>query len=122
MGRHIRGLSQMTQDLFLRWSWPGNIRELKSVLERTVILHQGGRLSFDLSSHAESKADGTPRQEPCEELFKNLPTLDELQSRYIQHVLKITNGRITGNRGALRILGMKRSTLYLRLKQYNIRF
>ncbi len=46
----------------------------------------------------------------------------KLQSRYIQHVLKITNGRITGNRGALRILGMKRSTLYLRLKQYNIRF
>lgn len=106
----------------MQYDWPGNIRELKSVLERTVILHQGGRLSFDLSSHAESKADGTPRQEPCEDLFKNLPTLDELQSRYIQHVLKITNGRITGNRGALRILGMKRSTLYLRLKQYNIRF
>ena len=58
----------------MQYDWPGNIRELKSVLERTVILHQGGRLSFDLSSHAESKADGTPRQEPCEELFKNLPT------------------------------------------------
>ena len=47
----------------MQYDWPGNIRELKSVLERTVILHQGGRLSFDLSSHAESKADGTPRQE-----------------------------------------------------------
>ncbi len=69
-----------------------------------------------------AKRTELPARKPCEELFKNLPTLDELQSRYIQHVLKITNGRITGNRGALRILGMKRSTLYLRLKQYNIRF
>ena len=120
--RDIQQPSERELEALLQYDWPGNIRELKSVLERTVILHQGGRLSFDLSSHAESKADGTPRQEPCEELFKNLPTLDELQSRYIQHVLKITNGRITGNRGALRILGMKRSTLYLRLKQYNIRF
>ena len=120
--RDIQQPSERELEALLQYDWPGNIRELKSVLERTVILHQGDRLSFDLSSHAESKADGTPRQEPCEELFKNLPTLDELQSRYIQHVLKITNGRITGNRGALRILGMKRSTLYLRLKQYNIRF
>lgn len=120
--RDIQQPSERELEALLQYDWPGNIRELKSVLERTVILHQGGRLSFDLSSHAESKADGTPRQEPCEDLFKNLPTLDELQSRYIQHVLKITNGRITGNRGALRILGMKRSTLYLRLKQYNIRF
>ena len=106
----------------MQYDWPGNIRELKSVLERTVILHQGGRLSFDLTSHAEAKANETPRQETCEDLFNGLPTLDELQSRYIEHVLRITNGRITGNRGALRILGMKRSTLYLRLKQYNIQF
>ena len=96
--RDIQQPSERELEALLQYDWPGNIRELKSVLERTVILHQGGRLSFDLSSHAESKADGTPRQEPCEELFKNLPTLDELQSRYIQHVLKITNGRITGNR------------------------
>lgn len=120
--RDIQPPGERELETLLQYGWPGNIRELKSVLERTVILHQGGRLSFDLTSHAETKATETPRQEPCEDLFKGLPTLDEVQSRYIEHVLKITNGRITGSRGALRILGMKRSTLYLRLKQYNIRF
>lgn len=120
--RDIRLPGERELEALLQYDWPGNIRELKSVLERTVILHQGGRLSFDLSSHAEAKADEAPKQEPGEVFFKDLPTLDELQSRYIEHVLRITNGRITGSRGALRILGMKRSTLYLRLKQYNIRF
>lgn len=33
MGKHIQGLSLMTQDLFTRWSWPGNIRELKNTIE-----------------------------------------------------------------------------------------
>ncbi|MEI3479641.1 MAG: helix-turn-helix domain-containing protein, partial [Bilophila sp.] len=60
-------------------------------------------------------------QGACEALFADLPTLEDLQRRYIRHVLRLTNGRITGKRGALRTLGMKRSTLYLRLKRYGIR-
>lgn len=48
------------------------------------------------------------------------PSMDELQARYIRQVLELTNGRITGPRGALKILGMKRSTLYARMKQYGI--
>lgn len=76
--RDIQQPSERELEALLQYNWPGNIRESKSVLERTVILHQGGRPSFDLSSHTESKMDGTPRQEPCEELFKNLPTFDEL--------------------------------------------
>ena len=119
--RDILSPGERELEALLRYDWPGNIRELKSVLERTVILHRGGRLNFDLTSRVEAKPDESFRQEPGEELFSSLPTLDELQSRYIRHVLRLTNGRITGKRGALEILGMKRSTLYLRLKQYNIR-
>lgn len=119
--RDIQPPDERELEALLQYPWPGNIRELKSVLERAVILHRGGRLSFDLSSHAETKTNEVSAQAPCEDFFRDLPTLDEVQRRYIEHVLRLTNGRITGNRGALRILGMKRSTLYLRLKQYKIR-
>lgn len=47
MGRHIRGLSQMTQDLFLRWSWPGNIRELKNTIEGAFNVETSDLITLD---------------------------------------------------------------------------
>ncbi len=47
MGRHIRGLSQMTQDLFLRWSWPGNIRELKNTIEGAFNIETSDLITLD---------------------------------------------------------------------------
>lgn len=119
--RTVQPPSEKELEALLRYDWPGNIRELKSVVERAVILYQGGSLSFALPSPSVEEAEPLAGQGACEALFADLPTLEDLQCRYIRHVLRLTNGRITGKRGALRILGMKRSTLYLRLKQYGIR-
>lgn len=47
MGRHIRGLSQMTQDLFQRWSWPGNIRELKNTIEGAFNIETSDLITLD---------------------------------------------------------------------------
>lgn len=47
MGRHIRGLSQMTRDLFLRWSWPGNIRELKNTIEGAFNIETSDLITLD---------------------------------------------------------------------------
>ena len=49
--------------------------------------------------------------------FLDLPTMDELQKRYIKYVLDRTNGQIAGQSGAAEILGMKRSTFYSRMKK-----
>lgn len=124
-GRYHRDIQQPDEgelEALPQYSRPGSTRGLKSMLEHTVTLHRGDRLSFGLNSHAESRTDGTPRRESYEELFRNLPTLDELQSRCIRHALEITSGRIARSQKVLRTLDMKRSTLYLRLKRYNIRF
>ena len=48
------------------------------------------------------------------------PTLDELQRRYIKYILKKTGGKISGPGGAADLLGMKRSTLYNRMKKLGI--
>jgi transcriptional regulator with GAF, ATPase, and Fis domain/tetratricopeptide (TPR) repeat protein len=94
------------------YDWPGNVRELRNVIERAVILSTGNHLELDLPTGKRSFS-GHP--------FADLPTLDELQRRYISFVLERTNGRIGGPEGAAQVLGMKRTSLNSRMKQLGIR-
>ena len=93
------------------YHWPGNVRELKNLVERAVILSEGNRLRLSIPS------PGRPASVP---LMDDLPTLDEMQRRYIRLVLEKTNGRIGGPGGAAEILGMKRTSVHSRLKQLGI--
>ena len=99
------------------YAWPGNLRELRNVVERAVILHSGGPLAL---IPAAAPARGGTKAEEDASLYADTPTLEVLQRRYIEHVLKKTGGRVCGPEGAEGILGMKRSTLYLKLRQYGI--
>ena len=65
MGRKIRGLSQMTQDLFLRWSWPGNVRELKNTIEGAFNIETSDLITLDSVQNLLSKMgqDTRPVQE-----------------------------------------------------------
>lgn len=49
-------------------------------------------------------------------LFKDMPTMNEMQRQYITYVLEHTNGKMSGPNGACSVLGMKRTTLYGRMK------
>jgi transcriptional regulator with GAF, ATPase, and Fis domain len=99
------------------YPWPGNIRELKNVIERSIILFDGGRLELTLPKvPIKSKA---ALSDPAAS-FADQPVMDELQRRYIHYILKETGGRISGPRGAAKILGMKRSTLYTRMKKLGV--
>lgn len=95
----------------MSYPWPGNVRELKNVMERTAILSSGNKLSLNLpalSGPAEVSS------------FADRPTMDDLQRRYISHVLDLTGGRIGGPGGAAEVLGMKRTTLQARMKKLGI--
>lgn len=94
------------------YDWPGNVRELQNVIERAVILSTGGRLELDIPTKERSRF-GHP--------FEDLPTLDEVQMRYIRYVLEKTGGRIGGPGGAAQILGMKRTSLNSRLKKLGMK-
>lgn len=99
------------EKILLSYNWPGNIRELKNVIERGILLSTGSQLELTLEiSH----------QHP-EDPFSDKPSLDEVQRRYIRYVLDQTNGKIAGNDGAARILGMKRSSLYNRMSRLKMR-
>ena len=112
-GRKGLELTRQHEDKLTAYPWLGNVRELKNVIERAVTLSGGGKLILDLPLG----------QAPLEEdAFADTPTLDELQRRYIRHVLEKTGGRIYGPGGAAERLGMKRSTLYTRMYKLGIRF
>lgn len=90
------------------YSWPGNVRELRNVIERAVIMSSGTELQLNLPS-----VIGLVGHDP----FSDRPSLDEIQRRYIKHILEQTGGQVGGPGGAAEILGMKRTSLYSRMKQ-----
>ncbi len=107
-------LDEEQQGALLAYAWPGNIRELKNIIERGVLLSTDDRLGLDLP------LSPTPPS-TTENPFTDMPTLDEVQGRYISHVLRETKGRIGGPDGAAAILGINRTTLYHRMKKLGIR-
>ncbi|MCP3164262.1 sigma-54-dependent transcriptional regulator [Myxococcus qinghaiensis] len=107
-GRGGVGLQPDAEAALTRYPWPGNIRELRNVLERAVLLSGGGPLSRgDLRFEASTD----------EARVEDDLTLEELERRHIERVLRRENGHV--ERAALR-LGIPRSSLYERLKRLGI--
>jgi len=111
-GRQSVILSPGDTTKLLKYAWPGNVRELQNVIERAIIVSGSGELQLGLSL--------TEPQKKSADLFDDKPTLDEMQRRYIKHILEVTNNRISGPAGAAEILGMKRTSLYSRMRTLGI--
>jgi transcriptional regulator with GAF, ATPase, and Fis domain/tetratricopeptide (TPR) repeat protein len=114
----------------MAYSWPGNIRELRNVIERAVILSSNGLLNLNMINnavvvpvHQRLPAVGyLPLKTEAALISEGeFPALDEIQRRYIQRVLAKTNGKISGKGGAAEILKMKYSTLYAKMKKLGLR-
>lgn len=116
--------SDVAKRLLREWSWPGNIRELRNVIEQAVILN-GGR-SISLHEHLcapplSSAHPDTVRETAPEPPEAALLSLEELERHHIIVVLRQTHGRIDGKHGAAAILKISRSALYARLRKYALR-
>jgi DNA-binding NtrC family response regulator len=112
-GRRIT-LSSDAIDALMRYWWPGNVRELENTIERLSIFHGSGLVEASdlpevLQRHAPVTASGP--------LFDGLPTLDELERRYLLHVLDAAAGSRTR---AAEILGIDRRTLYRMAERFGI--
>jgi len=92
------------------YSWPGNIRELRNVLERAVLL-SGSRLLTERDLHFDSQMESEPAEN------NSGKTLDEVERQYIELVLTQEGGRVEV---AAKKLGIPRSSLYYKLKQYGL--
>ena len=119
--KKFTGFTPAAAELLQRYPWPGNIRELKNVIERTMILTPEGdidaiSLPEEIRDHARSGSIGI-RSEASAESTPNgrrLITLRELEDGYIQEVLAATGNNKTQ---AARILGIHPTSLLRRLKK-----
>jgi DNA-binding NtrC family response regulator len=105
------------------YDWPGNIRELKNVIERAVILSDGNSLRFDiLPSKAPLKQPAPAMPTPTQS--KAILTEADMRDFQKQNVLKAleqTRWRVSGERGAAALLGIKPTTLADRIKSYGLK-
>jgi two-component system response regulator HydG len=108
--RPIHTISEDAMRRLMAYDWPGNVRELENAVERAVALGSGPILHIaDLPSNLQ--------QGPSEKMLESneLTTLDEMERRAILRALRETNG---DKLAAARLLGIGKTTLYRKLKQY----
>lgn len=91
-----------------RYRWPGNIRELRNVIERACVLATGPMVSVPM--------DGTVGAVPR----MDLGTMESVEREHMRRVLTSTKGRVSGPRGAASILGMNPNTLRSRLTKLGV--
>lgn len=120
-------------DAMVNYPWPGNVRELENLIERAVLLSPGKELRVPLAEFKENAVPlnfaagpmDVPRAaQPVSSAAvpPALPsTLDDAQRQHILQVLRKTQWRISGPRGAAAILGVKRTTLQARMRKLGIK-
>ncbi len=114
-GKQIRKIDRNTLEQCQLYPWPGNIRELQNIVERSVILCSGDTFWI-------KKAWLACVQPPRQELAGPLPdTLQNQEKQIIEAALAESKGKVAGPEGAAAKLGIPRSTLDSKIKQLNIR-
>jgi len=111
--RQIQGISKRAMEMIVGYPWPGNVRELEHTIERILILEDG-----DLIEPEHLPAFITQRQGEFRVFSEEVFTLEELERRYIQFVLRRTKGK---RQEAAGILGINRKTLGMKIAKYGIR-
>jgi two-component system, NtrC family, response regulator AtoC len=111
--REMTGISSQALKMLNDYSWPGNVRELEHTIERILILEDGAVIQPE---HLPSFI--SQRQGEFQTFDEETYTLDELERRYIQYVLRQTKGR---RQEAARILGINRKTLGHKIEKYKLR-
>ncbi|MGH9935501.1 MAG: sigma 54-interacting transcriptional regulator [Blastocatellia bacterium] len=128
--RSITSISKQSLQALEQYHWPGNVRELEHLVERAVLSTKGAILKIVPSTvrvepaisiingadELSETADATPDNDR-----RRLVTLTENEQAHIQMVLRHTGGRISGPRGAAKILGVPPSTLRSRIKKLGLK-
>ena len=114
MNKNIDAISSETMEALTRYSWPGNIRELQNVIERSVVVHEKGKLSVKKSWLSREYFHTEPVTQPA---FRR----SALQDReMIGAALAETRGRVSGPSGAAAKLGIPSSTLESKIRSMHI--
>lgn len=113
MGRRVESIPTQALEALTNYDWPGNIRELQNVLERSVILSRGPELRVAMPALA-------GRSSPVLPNARSSKSSESVERARILEALKESKGLVGGSNGAASRLGLKRTTLQSRMRRYNI--
>jgi transcriptional regulator with GAF, ATPase, and Fis domain len=108
MGKHIQSVPKRSLEALQRYSWPGNARELRNVVEHAMIVSSGTTLEVRPPTLVVAERSNEARN------------LQEVERRHILSVLEETGWRVSGKAGAAELLGLKPTTLEARMKKLGI--
>ncbi|MDI6853285.1 MAG: sigma-54 dependent transcriptional regulator [Deltaproteobacteria bacterium] len=111
--REVKGISPRAMKMLSDYSWPGNVRELEHTIERILILEDGEIIQPE---HLPSFI--SQRQAEFQVFSDGEASLEEVEKRYIQFILRRTKGK---RQDAARILGINRKTLAHKIEKYSLR-
>jgi formate hydrogenlyase transcriptional activator len=111
IGKKISHIPASVMAALEAYDWPGNIRELENIIERALILSQNGALKYGEWIPAEKRSirPGALRK------------LEDVEKNHILEALKKTGWKVSGEKGAAKLLGLNATTLEARMKKWGIR-
>jgi DNA-binding NtrC family response regulator len=114
--------SAETLDLLIAYDWPGNVRELENAIEHAALHARGTEVAAeDLPAKmqtVEMRARASQSRSPLTAIYADLISLDELERRYLIHVLEAVGGNRTR---AAEILRIDRRTLYRMAERFGLK-
>ena len=114
-GKAVQDISSDALEKLIRYNWPGNIRELENIIERSVLLAQGNIIT-DVQL-----PDQQAKQKPEKEDQGPLKTIEENEREHILTALRKCNWKISGEGGAAEMLDIHVSTLNSKIKKHGIK-
>ncbi len=115
--RHIRGLTASARNLIQNYSWPGNVRQLESAIERAMLLCEGDTIDAE-DLPVEIRQEGTPSAAFNFKLPPEGISFEDLERSLITQAMEQTNWNITR---ASKLLGLSFRTLQYRLEKFGIK-
>jgi transcriptional regulator with GAF, ATPase, and Fis domain len=107
LGKHVDAISPSNMDRLVGYPWPGNVREMRNIIERAMILATGSKLEIELPNAGGVK---------CSHDVK----LEDIERKHCLNVLDMTGWRVRGKNGAAEMLGLKPTTLASRMAKLGI--
>ncbi len=114
-GKKITGVSSKVYQLLLNYTWPGNIRELQHLIERSVLMTKGNIIEeISIPDIFRTSITNSHKE-------NQLKSIHENEKEYILSILKKSNGKIWGNGGAADLLKIPPTTLASKMKKLGIK-